>query len=111
MENKSIKFNAELADLILSGKKTATWRLFDDKDLQKGDKVIFIRRPELKEFAKAKLTNVIEKPFNELRFEDLEGHEDYPSKESMYSTFEGMYSKKVDGNTLVKVIKFEILKG
>jgi len=30
---KTLKFREKLSKLILSGKKTTTWRLFDDKDL------------------------------------------------------------------------------
>jgi len=39
---KTLKFANNLVSLILSGEKTATWRLFDDKDLTKGDKVLFL---------------------------------------------------------------------
>ena len=36
---KTLKFAPPLAKMILEGNKTATWRLFDDKDLQPGDKL------------------------------------------------------------------------
>jgi hypothetical protein len=36
---KTLKFRDYLVPLILSGSKTATWRLFDDKDLAKGDAI------------------------------------------------------------------------
>lgn len=36
---KTIKFRPALAKLIIEGKKTTTWRLFDDKNLQVGDVV------------------------------------------------------------------------
>jgi len=36
---KTVKFRPDLAQLIMDGKKTTTWRLFDDKDLQAGDVV------------------------------------------------------------------------
>lgn len=34
-ESKALKFTPELSAKILSGEKTSTWRLFDDKNLQK----------------------------------------------------------------------------
>lgn len=37
-ESKTLKFTPELSAKILSGEKTSTWRLFDDKNLQKGDR-------------------------------------------------------------------------
>lgn len=42
MANKSIKtlkFRYHLAEEILAGRKTVTWRLFDDKALEIGDKI------------------------------------------------------------------------
>ncbi len=34
-----VKFREHLVLKILSGEKTVTWRLFDDKDLQEGDRI------------------------------------------------------------------------
>jgi len=39
---KTLKFRKELAKLIRDGTKSATWRLFDDKNLSVGDEVDFI---------------------------------------------------------------------
>jgi ribonuclease HI len=36
---KTLKFNHDLAQLILKGEKTSTWRLYDDKDLSVDDSV------------------------------------------------------------------------
>jgi len=41
---KTVKFRDYLVPLVLSGGKTSTWRLFDDKDLSVGDEI------ELREF-------------------------------------------------------------
>lgn len=43
-----------LVPLVLSGEKTSTWRLFDDKDLQKDDDLLLINKATGDEFAKAK---------------------------------------------------------
>ncbi len=38
---KTLNFSDKLVPLVLSGAKTATWRLFDDKNLAIGDELIF----------------------------------------------------------------------
>ncbi len=107
---KTLKFMPHLADMVLSGEKTTTWRLFDDKNLTKGDIIILIRRPELTPFAKAEIISVVEKPLGEMAGEDLEGHEKYASKEEMYQDYSKYYNRPVDGSTTVKIVKFKLLK-
>lgn len=104
-----MKFRKKLSDMILSGEKTTTWRLFDDKDLQEGDEVKFIIWETYEEFAIARLTKVVEKKFDDLDENDWDGHEKFPSKRRMYETFETFYNREVDGNTIVKVIYFELM--
>lgn len=107
---KQMKFAKELVDLIQSGEKTSTWRLFDDKNLQTGDEVLFVRRPEIVPFAKARLTHVYEKKFKELTDTDKEGHEQFSTNHGMYTTYTGYYGRPVNGYTVVKIIRFEILE-
>lgn len=52
---KTLKLRESLSKLILQGKKNTTWRLFDDKNLSKGDVVSFLVWETKKEFAKARL--------------------------------------------------------
>lgn len=107
---KTLKFMPHLVDLVLSGEKTTTWRLFDDKDLTAGDIVTLIKRPELVPFAEAEIINVSEKPLKDIAEADLEGHEKYDSQQKMYENYSRYYNRPVDGNTLVKVVRFKILK-
>jgi hypothetical protein len=107
MELKTMKFDDGLVPLVISGAKTCTWRLWDDKNLKKGDEVWFVKGADRIKFAKAKLISVIEKKFDELNEEDCEGHEDYSDKYEAYSKY---YGKKVLPNDPVKVIKFELLE-
>ena len=110
MENtKTLKFMPHLVDLVLSGEKTTTWRLFDDKNLTKRDIITSIRRPELTPFAQAEIVGVVEKPLGKMAGEDLEGHEKYGSKEEMYQDYSKYYNRPVDGSTLVKIVKFKLL--
>jgi hypothetical protein len=50
---KTIKFRDYLVPLVLSGEKNCTWRLFDDKDIQRGDNVSLINWNTKEPFANA----------------------------------------------------------
>lgn len=103
-----MKFDLELIPLILSGKKTITYRLFDDKNLQKGDDVLLINSKTSKAFARAKVKSVVEKQLGNLDSEDKTCHEVYQNDKEKYKTFSKYYRRIVGLNTLVKVIKFEL---
>lgn len=106
---KTLKFREKLSKQILKGTKTATWRLFDDKNLSKGDVVSFLVWETKKEFAKAKLTEVRETTLGGLTDKDWEGHEKFASNKEMYDTLKTFYKRKVTKDSPVKVIKFKLL--
>jgi len=106
---KILKFAPDLVPLVLSGEKTSTWRLFDDKDLSVGDDMIFINSGTNEEFAKAKINSVIEKKLGEITDDDFSGHEKFESKEKMFETYREYYGDKVDEETLVKILNFDII--
>lgn len=106
---KTLKFRKNLSELILKNEKTATWRIFDDKDIQKGDVMEFLVWETKETFANAKIVDVVEKKFKELTEEDWEGHEKFDTNEEMYATYTKYYNRKVDENTIVKIIKFELI--
>lgn len=105
---KTLTFDAHLVPLILNGSKTTTWRLFDDKDLQSGDRVEFLGRPEKKSFALAKIIEVIEKRFQDLDETDWVGHEKFSSDDEMYRWYSEAYKAEVGPGTLLKIVHFEI---
>ena len=107
---KTLKFREKLSKLILSGKKTTTWRLFDDKDLQKGDVVSFVVSETKKEFAQAQLMDVKKMTLGESWETGIEGHEKYSSPEEMYLEFSTYYKELVNASTPVKVIRFLLVK-
>jgi len=106
---KTIKFRPALARLILDGKKTTTWRLFDDKDLQMGD-VVELMNWETKEvFGRAVVTEVVEKPIKALDDHDWEGHERFSDEAAMYAAYRVYYlDKKIGPDTLVKILHFTL---
>ena len=112
MENKSVKtlkFRHHLAEEILAGGKTVTWRLFDDKDLKTGDKLELIDWESGEKFAEAEIVKVREKELGEIEEEDFKGHEKFESKEEMLETYRKYYGEKVDWKTVVKILEFKLL--
>lgn len=103
---KTLKFTPELCRLILTGEKTATWRLFDDKDLQTGDTLTFINKDTLESFGTAVLTTVVIKTLGTLEETDWVGHERFASQEAMYQTYRGFYGDAVSPATEVKLLQF-----
>ena len=106
---KSLKFESHLADRILAGKKTITWRVNDDKNLSCWDEIILIRRPELIQFGKAKILWAKETTFGVLTEEDCEGHEKFASEEEMYKTYSNYFKMEVKPETKLKVVKFKLI--
>ena len=106
---KKLKFSNGLLELVLSGKKTTTWRIGDDKNLSVGDEISCCKVDGV-EFTKARITSVRETTFKELTEKDKEGHESFESDEEMYKTFSDYYNMKVTPKTRLKVVKFELIE-
>jgi len=105
---KTLKFASHLVPLVLSGEKTSTWRLFDDKDLNVGEKLNFINQETGVEFAKAEIISISEKKLGELKENDFIGHEKYEDQAEMISSYRKYYGNNVDLDTLVKMINFKL---
>ena len=105
---KTIKFREYLVPLVLSGEKDCTWRLFDDKDLEEGDRVTLINWNTLEPFSDAILVSVKEKTLKDLHDADFEGHEKFESTEKMYEEYRKYYGDKVTPESVVKIIKFRL---
>lgn len=106
---KTLKFRKKLSELILSGEKTTTSRLFDDKNLSVGDRVEFLIWETSEKFIETVIMEVKETTLGKLAEEDLVGHEKFCSEGKMYKIYSTYYKREVDKNSLVKVIKFKIL--
>jgi len=107
---KSLKFRSNLVPMVLSGEKTATRRLFDDKDLKEGDAVDLLEFVTNRHFGSATITEIIAKPLAELTEADKAGHETFASDEEMYRTYSTYYKTEVTPETLVKIIRFTLQK-
>jgi len=106
---KTLKFAPYLVSLILSGEKTSTWRLFDDKELVAGDVLRLVNKETGEAFAVARIVAVEEKALGKIGDEDFSGHERFESTEKMFEAYRGYYGDKVNENTVVKMIDFEVL--
>ncbi|OYV63676.1 MAG: hypothetical protein B7X03_00755 [Parcubacteria group bacterium 21-58-10] len=71
---KTLKFAPHLVEKIISGEKTITWRLFDDKDLQEGDDLIFVNKETGEQFGTATITSLKIKTLGTLEADDWMGH-------------------------------------
>lgn len=109
---KTLKFNHDAAQQILEGKKTTTWRLFDDKDLSVDDRVHIIDKVEpdddksWKVIGEAKVNEVIEKRLGDVTEEYMEGHETFDTKEAMLEHYQKLYGDRVNWDTPVKIVRF-----
>ena len=106
---KPLKFRPHLVKEILEGRKTTTWRLFDDKDLKVGDELEFFNAETLEKFAEAEITEIREKKLGETEDSDYEGQKRYNNHEEMLKHYRNIYGDKVDSDTIVKIIRFKIL--
>ncbi len=106
---KTLKFSTDLVPLVLSGEKTSTWRLFDDKDLQIGDELCFVDSDNKKQFGKAKITSIKEKALGEINDADFLGHERFESKEKMFDAYKSYYGDVVNDGVIVKMINFKLI--
>lgn len=107
--NKRLHFAPDLINMVLSGIKTVTWRLWDDKNLRKGDCVDFLENGTEKHFATARITKVVEKKLGEITDDDKKGHEVIKNVQEMYVRYSKYYGRKVYPSTVVKVIKFKLI--
>ena len=107
---KTLKFRHHLAEEIIAGRKTVSWRLFDDKDLKAGDKLELIDWESGEKFAEAEIIKVSEKKFGEIGEKDFEGHEEFENREEMLATYRKYYGSEVNWDTIVKIIEFKLLR-
>ncbi len=107
---KTLKFAPELVSKILSGEKTSTWRLFDDKDLKLGDQLLLLNKATGVQFGSAVIKSLQIKTLGSLVPEDWIGHERFSSEEEMYNTYRKYYGDNVNASTEVKIIGFKFDK-
>lgn len=109
---KKLKLDHELARLVLKGKKTSTWRLFDDKDLSINDDIEFIDKVDPDDSSTwqsigiGKVDGIIQKRLGSITERDMEGHEKLDSVDSILKRYQKYYGPNVTADTPVKIVHF-----
>jgi len=109
---KTLKFNHEQSGLIRQGKKTATWRVNDEKNLSVDDEVMIIDKVDKKDvntwrvIGSARVTEILAKHLGDIHNDELGGDEEFVSKEEMVKTFRQYYGNDINEHTPVKIVHF-----
>ncbi len=114
---KKIKLDHDLAQAVLRGEKTSTWRLYDDKNLTVNDQVVLVDKvdPERAQtwpvIGSGRINKVVEKRVGDITADDYEGHNPYDSPEALLADLRKYYGKRVTWDTPVKMIHFDFTAG
>ncbi|HLC68102.1 MAG TPA: ASCH domain-containing protein [archaeon] len=106
---KQLGFIEELIPLVISGEKTITWRVNDDKNLSVNDLVECVESKTRKQFCRIKLLSIRNTTFGQLTDDDWKGHEKFASSEAMYKQYSKNYGFKITPETPLKVINFRLI--
>ncbi|MEY3784479.1 MAG: hypothetical protein RLZZ230_801 [Candidatus Parcubacteria bacterium] len=106
---KTLKFEPKLCDLILTGEKKTTWRLFDEKDLTVGDDFELINYETKEIIGVGRIMQLMLKTLGTLDDDDWKDHERFPSLEEMYATYSKYSGQPVNPDTEVKIIHFDFI--
>jgi ribonuclease HI len=109
MKYKTLKFSAGQANEIIAGQQTKTWRLFDDKQLDVGDRLQLINGVDGQVFGYAVIKRITVKYLSDLNADDMQGHEYFSSTNEVLTEFRRYYGPGVEAKDVVKVIDFDFL--
>lgn len=114
---KSLKLNHEFAQQVLSGQRTSTWRINDDKDLhvnedvQLVDKVDLLNPSSWRPIGVARITTILEKQLGKVTQHDIAPGEQLKPLKALIDEFRGYYGHQVNAETPVKIITFTFTPG
>jgi ribonuclease HI len=110
---KTLKFDHQDAQEILDGKKSTTWRLYDDKDLSVDDNLKILDKVNAGDpnswqvIGQGKVTQITEKKLGAVTPEDMAGHRQFESMDDVLATYRGYYGERVSLDTPVKIVRFD----
>ncbi|HZM63829.1 MAG TPA: reverse transcriptase-like protein [Candidatus Saccharimonadales bacterium] len=108
---KTLKLNHKEAQEILNGKRTTTWRLFDDKDISVNDVVQLLDKIDehdsqtWKVIGIAKITKILEKQLGSST-ENEYAKEGFKTLTQLMERHAGFYRQKINETTPAKIIHF-----
>lgn len=109
---KQLKFSDKAAQLIRSGAKKSTFRMFDDKDLSVNDEVEIIdkvnpKRPSTwQPICIVRVDSVIEKRLGDIDSYDLSKYDIYPAFDKLLHALKSYYGERFSLENTVKIITF-----
>lgn len=110
---KYLKVSHKIAELILSGEKTNTWRINDEKNISVDDTVGIIDKVDPKVpstwqvIGIGHVNSVIQKRLNDVHSDDLGPGEEFESRQDMIKTFKKYYGPDINERTALKIINFD----
>jgi len=113
---KTLKFDHPIAQLIESGERNSTWRLFDDKDIAVNDEIRIIDKVDPKDpqtwriIGTARVSEVLEKRLEDITEQTMTDDHKYTSKKEIVDHYRQYYGNKVTGSSPVKIIYFDFVK-
>jgi ribonuclease HI len=111
---KKIKFDHQLAMRVRNGTKTATWRIYDDKNIAVNDILELVDKVDPQNpgswvvIGQARVERIIEKRLGDIVASDYEGHEAFASPEAMLEQYQAYYGPEVNLGTPIKMIHFSL---
>lgn len=109
---KQIKFEHQQAIDIRTGRKTASFRFFDDKNIRVGDELEIVDKVERdnpaswQRIGTIHVTEVLEKLVRDIYQGDWAGSETYPDQETFLQTMSDQYNRIIEPITPLKIIRF-----
>jgi ribonuclease HI len=111
---KQLKFNHSFAELIRQGKKTTTFRMYDDKALSVNDEVELLDKVDpsqpvsWKIIAIARIDSIVEKRLSAITEQDLLECEQYDSPDELLTAYRQYYGERVVADMPIKVVRFKL---
>lgn len=109
---KQLKFEHSFAQSIISGHKTATFRVNDDKDLRVGDQVELVDKVDRDHPTSwvipgiLQIESITQKPLASLSSDSFIRAESFTSRKEMVQVFRRFYGDHIDEHTPVFIIDF-----
>jgi ribonuclease HI len=115
---KKLKLDHDVAQWVAAGQQTATWRLYDDKDLTVNDEVALIDKIDpakpatCQVIGRARINRIIENRVGDISNEDYLGYGQPPaSPELRLQSLRNYYGEQVNWDTPVKMLHFDFTPG
>lgn len=112
---KTLKLDHDIAQLVLTGEKNATWRMYDDKDISVNDEIELIDKSNpadpasWRSIGTARVNVVVEKRLGDVNKNDVDGGEELASKDDLLKKYQQYYGPQVTKDTPIKMIHFSLL--